>query len=129
MEHPHTKIVLDFGGVLVPASLNDSATARAFAESLPATIRVRACGIDVCGRAPQALPYTQSQVRRGWSNGDINYNPGGNWFAVFFADEENSMRYGDQVNIGRIDGSLDSLRQLGENAGASGPFELAIRRA
>ena len=116
------KITMRFGNAEVAGPLNDTATARAFADKLPATIRVSGTGIDFCGRMPFELPYERRQVHRGWANGDVNYNPGGGWFALLFADEENSMRYGDQVSIGRVDGDLGVLREL------SGSYDLVIER-
>ena len=118
-----TKICMRFGETTVQAELNDTDTARAFASKLPATIRVSGTGIDFCGRMPFGLPYEKSQVGRGWTNGDVNYNPGGGWFALLFDDEENSSRYGDQVNMGRVVGSLDMLHEL------SGSYDLVIERA
>ncbi len=108
-----TEIVMRFGEESVSATLNDTETAQAFAENLPASIRVRGASIDFCGRMPWKLPYEQSQVGHGWINGDVNYNPGGGWFAVLFGDEENSRRYGDQVNIGQVSESLDVFQRLG----------------
>lgn len=117
------KINLRFGDLPISAELNETETARAFAQKLPATIHVSGTGIDFCGRMPFDLPYEKSQVGRGWVNGDVNYNPGGGWFAVLFDDEENSMRYGDQVNMGRITGPLDALH------GLSGSYDLVVERA
>ena len=101
-----TKINMRFGDVTVQAELNDTDTARAFAAMLPATIRVSGTGIDFCGRMPFGLPYEESQVRRGWTNGDVNYNPGGGWFAHLFDDEENSMRYADHRTADEMVGLL-----------------------
>ena len=117
------KINMKFGDVCVSAELNETETARAFAQKLPATIRVSGTGIDFCGQMPFALPYEKSQVGRGWTNGDVNYNPEGGWFALLFDDEENSKRYGDQVNMGRVIGSLEVLHKL------SGSYDLVIERA
>ena len=118
-----TRINLRFGDVSVPAELNETQTARAFTEKLPTTIRVNGTGIDFCGHMPFSLPYEDAQVGRGWTNGDVNYNPGGGWFALLYDDEENSSRYGDQVNMGRVTGSLDALHEL------SGSFDLVVERA
>jgi len=107
-----TAIEMHFDDVVVTAQLNDSTTARAFAEQLPCEIKLCGCDIDFCGSIPFALPYQEKQVGRGWRNGDVNYNPGGGWFAVLYADEENSMRYGDQVNLGHIEGDLSVLKEL-----------------
>ena len=118
-----TRINLHFGETTIPAELNDSETAVAFARRLPVTIHVSGTGIDFCGRMPFALPYDESQVGRGWINGDVNYNPGGGWFALLFDDQENSRRYGDQVNMGRVIGRLGVLHEL------SGSYDLVIERA
>ena len=107
-----TKITVRFGEKAIPATLNDSETAQAFAAKLPATISVSGTGIDFCGRMPWKLPYRDEQIGRGWKNGDVNYNPGGGWFAILFDDEENSTRYGDQVNMGRLDCDPRELHAL-----------------
>ena len=61
---------------------------------------------------PLSLPADPVLVHRGWTDGDLNYNPAGGWLAIFFDDERNSMRYGDQLTIGRVEGSLEPLRAL-----------------
>lgn len=116
------RIQLDFGDVQVPATLNDTDTARVFAQALPLTVQVSGTGIDFCGTLPLDLPYEPDQVGYGWTDGDVNYNPQGGWFALLFADQENSGRYGDQVNLGRVEGPLDALRTL------QGSFSLRITR-
>ncbi len=118
-----TKINMTFGEATIQAELNDTETARSFAASLPTTIHVSGTGIDFCGRMPFELPYEEAQVHSGWTNGDMNYNPGGGWFALLFDDEENSMRYGDQVNMGRVIGPLDVFHTL------TGSYDLLIERA
>lgn len=118
-----TPIVMHFGDTEVRGALNDTDTARAFAEHLPARIRVSGTGIDFCGPMPFELPYEQGQVAFGWKNGAINYNPGGGWFAVLFDDEENSQRYGDQVNMGHVTSPLETLHAL------SGSYEVLVEKA
>jgi len=117
------RIIMHFGNTDVYGELNDTETAKAFAEHLPTTVHVNGTGIDFCGQMPFELPYDEEQVHHGWTNGDINYNPGGGWFAVLFDDEKNSMRYGDQVIMGRVDGSLEVLHRL------SGPYDVTIELA
>lgn len=118
------KISLSFGETKVTAELNDTDTARAFASHLPTTIHVNGTGADFCGRMPFSLPYEESQVHRGWTNGDVNYNPGGGWFAVLYDGEENSKVYGDQVIMGRLaQEDLDRVRTL------TGSFDLLIEKA
>lgn len=103
---------MHFGDVAVSARLNDTAAARAFAALLPVTVRMSASSVGICGAAPLELPVDSARIHRGWTNGDINYNPGGGWLAVFFDDEENSQRYGDQLTIGRIEDGIEELCRL-----------------
>lgn len=117
------RIIMRFGETAVHAVLNDTETARAFADRLPVRVRVSGTGIDFCGQMPFSLPYEDAQVKHGWTNGDVNYNPGGGWFAVLFDDEENSRRYGDQVNMGRVTDPLSVLH------GLSGSYEVLVEKA
>lgn len=105
-------IVMHFGDKAVAAQLNDTATACALAALLPVTVRMSASAVGICGAAPFGLPADPASIHRGWVNGDVNYNPGGGWLAIFFDDEENSRRYGDQLTIGRVTGPLAPLRAL-----------------
>ena len=118
------RIRLKFGDTNVTARLNDTETAQAFSKRLPVTIHVSGTGVDFCGRMPFSLPYEQGQVHSGWTNGDVNYNPGGGWLAVLYDGEESSKRYGDQVVMGRIaDADLPRMREL------SGSYDLVVERA
>ena len=117
------RITMQIGPVTVAGSLRDSETTRAFWGRLPLTVRMMGTGIDFCGAMPFALPYQPELVHHGWRNGDINYNPAGGWLAVHFADEQNSARYGDQLTIGSVEGSLDALQ------GLAGTFDVRIEAA
>ena len=58
----------------------------------------------------------------GWKNGQVNYNPEGGWFVVFYGGEERSSSYGDQVVMGELrEGGIETLRELG------GSHNLTIR--
>ena len=105
-------IVMHFGDVAITAQLNDTAAAQELFARLPVAIRMSASAVGVCGAAPFELPVDSAGIHRGWTNGDINYNPGGGWLAVFFDDEENSPRYGDQFTIGRVEDGIEELRRL-----------------
>ena len=106
------RIELRLGELAVPASLNDTAAARALAQRLPLDLRMCASTVGCCGALPFSLPADPALVHRGWTDGDVNYNPSGDWLAIFFDDERNSLRYGDQLTIGRVEGHLDALRAL-----------------
>lgn len=115
-------IELDFGGTTVKGTLNDSEAAKAFADALPITVRVSPSGMDFCGQLGRTLPYDESKVGYGWKEGDINYNPGGGWLAIFYGGEDVSSSYGDQLNIGRLEeGAVDILR------GLNGTYDLTIK--
>lgn len=118
-----TKITLQFGSTTIPATLNNTETARAFAAKLPVSIRVNGTGIDFCGKMPFALPYDQGQVHNGWENGDIDYNPGGGWFALLHGGEEDSAVYGDQVTMGAVDCAPSAFDAL------HGSYDLVIELA
>ena len=105
-------IVMHFGDVAISAQLNDSAAAHALFTRLPMVIPMSASSVGICGAAPLELPVDFARIHRGWTNGDVNYNPASGWLAVFFDDEENSQRYDDQFTIGHIEGSLTQLRAL-----------------
>lgn len=106
------RIAVRLGDVTVRATLNEIPAARALAERLPLTLRMCASTVGCCGALPFSLPADPALVHRGWTDGDLNYNPSGGWLAIFFDDERNSMRYGDQLTIGRVDGPLKVLRAL-----------------
>lgn len=106
------RIAVRLGDVTVHATLNETPAARALAERLPLALRMCASTVGCCGALSFSLPADPALVHRGWTDGDLNYNPSGSWLAIFFDDEKNSMRYGDQLTIGHVEGSLEPLRTL-----------------
>ena len=68
--------------------------------------------VGCCGQLSFSLPHDAAGVHPGWSDGDLNYKPEGDWLALFFDDERNSARYGGQVTLGHVVGPLDALRGL-----------------
>ena len=68
--------------------------------------------VGCCGQLPFSLPHASADVHPGWSDGDLNYKPEGDWLALFFDDERNSVRYGGQVTVGHAGGPLDALHSL-----------------
>lgn len=95
-------IEFSFGSTVVPAVLNGSKTACAFARLLPFETTLCGTGIALCGALPESLPVNPEQIHRGWQNGDINYCTEGGWLSVLVGDEENSARYGGQVTLGHL---------------------------
>lgn len=106
------RIRLDFDVCSVTVLLKDTASADAFVELLPLSLTACCTGVALCAAMPCALPVDADEVHRGWCNGDIAYNPAGGWLSVLIGDEENSLRYGDQVTLGHIEGDFEALRAL-----------------
>lgn len=75
-----TRITLTAGETVLHGTLNETVTAKAFAEQLPITYTVSASSVDMCGGAGE-LPTDRSQHQIGWHIGDIDY--GGGWFMIF----------------------------------------------
>ena len=106
------RVELRIGEAVVPVELNGSAAARALATRLPQTLSMSVSSVGCCGQLSFSLPHGVADVHPGWSDGDLNYKPEGDWLALFFDDERNSARYGGQVTLGHAVGSLDVLRGL-----------------
>ena len=106
------RIAMCVGNVTVPMRLGDTPAARALAAHLPLTLRMSVSSVGCCGQLGFSLPHDTADVHPGWSDGDLNYKPEGDWLALFFDDERNSMRYGGQVTLGHAEGPLDALRGL-----------------
>lgn len=110
-----TAVTLTVGTTVIPAVLNDTATARDLISRLPYTVSLHRYTHDFCGVMPRPLKYDPADVQHGWKNGDIHFAVDGNYFVLFFADEEISEQYGHQVHIGRMDVDLNELRNLGRD--------------
>ena len=106
------RVELRIGEAVVPVELNGSAAACALAARLPQALSMSVSSVGCCGQLPFSLPHGVADVHPGWSDGDLNYKPEGDWLALFFDDERNSARYGGQVTLGHAEGSLDALRGL-----------------
>ena len=103
-------VELQIGEVTVPVELNGSDAACALAARLPQTLSMSVSSVGCCGQLSFSLPYDAADVHPGWSDGDLNYKPEGDWLALFFDDERNSARYGGQVTLGHATCPLDALR-------------------
>ncbi len=108
-----TAVTLTVGNTVIPALLNNTVTARDLIARLPYTVVLHRYTHDFCGVMSEPLTYDPADVQHGWRNGDIHFATDGNYFVLFFADEELSGRYGHQVHIGKMDVELDKLRNLG----------------
>lgn len=106
------RVELRIGEVAVPVELNGFAAACALASRVPLELSMSVSSVGCCGQLGFSLPCDAADVHSGWSDGDLNYKPEGDWLALFFDDEKNSARYGGQVTLGHVDGPLDVLRGL-----------------
>ena len=106
------RVELRIGEVAVPVELNGSTAARALAERLPQTLSMSVSSVGCCGQLPFSLPHDAADVHPGWSDGDLNYKPEGDWLALFFDDERNSARYGGQVTLGHAVGPGGPARRV-----------------
>ena len=118
------KITMRFGDTEVAAVLNDTETAQAFYDALPLTVQVsNTSGLDYCGIMPVELPWNEEQVHFGWEDGAVNYNPHGGRLAILFGGGSMSGSYGDQVDMGRVEGDLTVFENLGRS------YDLVIEQA
>lgn len=115
-----TKINMHFGDVVIPGTLNNSETAQALIKMLPYKVQVRRYSHDFCGVMNDPLPYKEENVHYGWLNGDIDFAVDSDYFTILFEDEENSEKYGYQVNIGKIDCELSVI------SGLNGSYDVLI---
>ena len=117
------RIVMCVGDATVPVRLGDTAAARALAAHLPLELRMSVSSVGCCGQLPFSLPHGATNIHPGWSDGDLNYKPEGDWLALFLADERNSARYGGQVTLGHVEAAPTTLQ------GLAGTFDARIERA
>lgn len=105
-----TKVTLTIGDNVIPATLNDTLTAKKLIEELPFTVETSKMQYDFCGTVEE-LPFDNSQRQAGWKNGDIGYSKG--WFALFHNGEEKSSSHTSEMIIGHIDDAyLETIRDL-----------------
>lgn len=108
-----TRVTINIGGDKIPATLNNTTTAREFTKTLPFTVTADPGAFDFCATA-DPLPVKDSETQAGWRNGDIGYNRG--WFALFRSGEEQSRSHTSEMIIGHIDDRyLDTLRDIHES--------------
>jgi hypothetical protein len=109
-----TAVTLTIGRLVIPAVLNDTVTARDLISRLPYTVRLHKYTQDFCGVMPNPLRYDPKDIQNGWRNGDIHFATDGNYFVLFFADEDISQRYGYQIHIGKMNVDAEVLRNLND---------------
>lgn len=110
-----TPITLTIGDTVIPATLNNSRSAKELISRLPYTVSLHRYSHDYCGVMDDPLSYDEADVHNGWMNGDIDFARDGNYFTILFEDEENSQQYGHQITMGKIDGPLSAVKNLGRD--------------
>ena len=107
-----TAVNLVVGETRIPAVLGGNKTAKALIQRLPVTMRLSKYEHDFCGLMADPLPYDAKDKQNGWTDGDISFDAGGNYFAILYKDQDISQQFGNLVPMGRITGSplvMDSL--------------------
>lgn len=97
-----TRITLTVGGTVIPAILNDSTASNDLISRLPYTVRLNRYVHDYCGVMSEPLNYDEADVHNGWMNGDLAFARDGNYFVMFYADEDDSSVYGHQITLGKV---------------------------
>ncbi len=113
-----TRIRFSAEGVDLVGKLDDSPTALALRERLPATLRMSRWGDEYYGRIDTDLGVGETEDARDVMEvGELAYWPVGNALCVFFgptpASEGDEPRAASPVNpIGRLEGPLEKLKAL-----------------
>lgn len=112
MTDNETRIKLIIGKIEIPAVLNDSKPSKALIDKLPYTVDLQRYEHDYCGVMSEPLPYDDSELRRGWKNGDIAFAVNGDYFAILYKGDEISEQFDGMVTMGTLDcdlGIMDTL--------------------
>jgi len=113
-----TRIRFSAHDVDLLGELDDSPTALALRERLPATLRMSRWGDEYYGRLATGLGVGEAaEARELMEVGELAYWPVGNALCVFFgptpASEGQEPRAASPVNpIGRLEGALEKLKKL-----------------
>lgn len=110
-----TAITLTIGNTVIPATLNDSTSSKDLLSRLPYTVNLRRYVHDYCGVMDDPLEYDEADVHRGWLNGDLGFARDGNYFVIFFDDEEISEKFDHQITLGKVDVDLSVVKALGDS--------------
>ena len=107
-----TRVNLIVGDTVIPATLNDSKSARELISRLPVTQEMSHFTHDYCGVMEKPLSFDEKDVHNGWLNGDIDFATDGNYFTILYKDEDISKQFGSQVNMGIINVPLSVMDTL-----------------
>ena len=106
-----TRMKITVGSHTLTATLEDNATAQAFAAKLPITLPMMDLyGREMCYRFPEALPADNARTR-GYEVGEIVYYPPMHSFVIMYA--QNGERFQMQ-SIGRVEGNVGIFDGIGD---------------
>ena len=106
-----TKVRLVVGDKVIPATLNDSRSAKELISRLPYTVSMSKYSHDYCGVMARPLSYDKKDVHNGWLNGDIDFATGGNYFTILYKDED--------IKIGRQSEGAEIRKQTSPREASS----------
>lgn len=109
-----TNIILTINGKALKGYLNASEPAESFKVQLPKTVRLNDSGNDFCGDNID-VKYKNSDISKGYKNGDIAFWPPAHNFVIFKNGQEHSQTTGDLVILGHITESQSVLDALEGN--------------
>ena len=105
-----TKMRITVGSHTLTATLENNATAKAFAAKLPITLPMMDLyGREMCYRFPEALPADEARTR-GYEVGEIVYYPPMHSFVIMYA--QNGEHFQMQ-SIGRVEGNVGIFDGIG----------------
>lgn len=111
-----TAVTITVGDKVIPATLNNTTTAKDLISRLPYSITLNKYSHDFCGNPTERLAYDEKDVQFGWKNGDISYEKQTPYFVIFFGDEDNSQAHGNQVIIGKVNADMETIKSLGNSS-------------
>ncbi len=94
------KILLKYGNINIPITLNDTVAAKDFQRRLPVVLSGKRLKDNYC--FPAAIGcYDPQETQYGWKNGDISISHG--HFRILFGGEEVSEEYAGIMVIAHLD--------------------------
>jgi len=110
------KITITAGQVVLPATLNDSASARAVGKALPIEARANRWGEEIYFEIPIQLEES-SDARTDMQVGELAYWAPGSAFCIFFGrtpvSEGSAPRAASPVNpLGKVDGDATAFKAV-----------------
>jgi hypothetical protein len=120
-----TAITVRIGSLELSGELNDSATGKALAGTLPTNVKMSRWGDEYYGALPKALNMKEGpEAREEMEVGELAYWPPGNALCIFFgptpASSGDEPRAASPVNpLGMLKGDVGALKGLGRSVTAS----------